>query len=127
MNADQELGDFSSQSAMIKNGWNINVKTTNDPKYFNKCGGTNTWFGYTYGKTVGSISTTFSGYGKAVLFYGNCIGGQVKVYLNGNEINRAHRQPSKEFTFNYSKGDTLSIKEFRASIIKLNSLEIKPN
>ena len=126
LNADKRLGDLSSQSVMIKNGWIINVLSANDPKYKNQCGMNKTWFGYTYGYPVGSVKTTFLGNGKAVLNYGNCYyKGQVKVLLNKKQISSANGNViNKEVTFNYSKGDTLIIKEVNVAIIKLNSLEI---
>ena len=59
---------------------------------------------------------------------GNCYQkGQVIVYLNNQEISRATAYESKkEVTFNYSKGDTLLIKEVNIGIIKLNSLDLSP-
>ena len=107
---------------MRENGWIINLTKENDPKYAGICG-TKTWFGYEYGWPVGSIQTTFLQDGNAKLNFGNCYFlGYVAVTLNGKEISRAvANDKSKEVEFEYSKGDTLSIKEVNVAIIKLNS------
>ena len=96
--------------------------------YSPQCG-MDTWFGYNYGRLVGSVQTTFQGTGKAVLNFGNCYqSGRVIVYLNGKEISRAHgKTPRKEVEFQYSKGDLLRIEEVHVAIIKLNSLELYHN
>ena len=128
---DQKLGNFSSTSVMIKNGWMINCRSQNNPYYNNMCQKFDkNWFGYTNGDAVGSVGTTFSGNGNATLKYGNCFTkskkGQVKVELNGKEISSANQgELGKEIIFNFSKGDQLEIKEVNTAIIKLNSLEIE--
>ena len=111
---------------MRENGWIINLTKENDPKYAGICG-TKTWFGYEYGWPIGSIQTTFLQDGNAKLSFGNCYFlGHVSVVLNGKEISRAGANDvSKEVEFQYSKGDTLSIKEVDVAIIKLNSFVLK--
>ena len=107
------------------NGWRIDVTNSMEPKYGFTCG-RKTWYGYNYAFSVGSIQASFEGTGTAKLRYGNCyMSGQVIVYLNGKEISRAEAYDTmKEVIFNYSKGDTLLLKEVNIAIIKLNSLEL---
>ena len=124
---DEKLKDLSSAEAMKLNGWRINTKYSMNSKYRSRCGD-ETWYGYNYGYSVGSAQASFEGTGTAKLSYGNCYQkGQVLVYLNNEEISRATASESKkEVTFNYSKGDTLLIKEVNIGIIKLNSLDLSP-
>ena len=113
---------------MRENGWIINLKKENNPKYAGLCG-TKTWFGYEHGLPNGSIETTFRHDGSAKLSFGNCYEnktGYVSVALNGKEISRAGPNvKSKEVEFEFLKGDTLSIREVNVAIIKLNSLVLK--
>ena len=122
---DSNLGEFSSPAVMRKNGWVVDAAYENVPKYSNWCG-TKTWFGYNYGRSVGSVKTTFHGNGIAKLNFGNCYkSGNVIVYLNDKKIGRAHGYVrSREIKFKYSKGDTLMIKELNVAIIKLISLNL---
>ena len=123
---DKKLEDLSSSKVMGLNGWLIDAPYENNPKYYRQCG-TNGWFGYKYGYPVGSIKATFRGeFGVASLSFGNCYSkGQVIVYLNKKEISRAEGNVSnKDVVFNFTKGDTLSIKEKNVAIIKLNELRI---
>ena len=124
---DEKLKDLSSAEAMKLNGWRINAKYSMNSKYRSRCGD-KTWYGYNYGFSVGSAQASFEGTGAAKLSYRNCYQkGQVIVYLNNQEISRATAYESKkEVTFNYSKGDTLLIKEVNIGIIKLNSLDLSP-
>ena len=73
----------------------------------------------------GSISTTFSGNGRAELDFGNCyVTGTVYAYLDGNEIASASKETPNvkvEFGFNYES--ILNITEV-VGIIQLNSLII---
>ena len=126
-NIDEKLEDLSSAEVMRSNGWVIDASYSMDSKYRARCGG-KTWYGYNYGKYVGSVQAKFKGSGTAKLSYGNCYPqGQVIVYLNGVEINRAAASNSiQEVTFNYEKDDTLVIKELNIGIVKLNSLELSP-
>ena len=109
---------------MIRNGWKIDATFSMDTKYLS-CGD-KTWYGYSYGQSVGSLQATFRGRGRAELCYGNCYRqGQVVVYLNDEEISRAEAYSKmKEVSFNFSKDDILLIKEINVGIIKLNSLKL---
>ena len=71
INVKSSIGDFSSPTVMRENGWQIEAAFENYPKYSSWCGNT-TWFGYNYGASVGSISTTFLGNGNATLNFENC-------------------------------------------------------
>ena len=127
-NTDNKLTDFSSAMVMERNGWKLNIKYSMTSAYSRQCG-MDTWFGYNYGRSVGSVQTTFQGTGKAVLNFGNCYqSGRVIVYLNGKEISRAHGNTlRKEVEFQYSKGDLLRIEEVHVAIIKINSLGLYHN
>ena len=79
--------------------------------------------------SVGSISTTLYGNGRAKLDFGNCEAGQnirfVKVYLDGTEIDSApNLTPSKSIEFDFTDGSVLKISEHTESILQFNSLEI---
>ena len=124
-NADNKLTDFSSAMVMERNGWKLNIRCSMTSKFSPQCG-RDTWFGYNYAQSVGSVQTMFQGTGKATLNFGNCYGsGHVIVYLNGREISRANAyQPRIDVEFQYSKGDILYIVEVNTAIIKLNSLHL---
>ena len=116
---------------MKKNGWILEPSTQDSMNpgrkvEFSQVCGNDTWYGYADGDTVGSVQPTFEGNGKATLDFGNCQSqGYVKVFLNGVEISRANAMtPTVQVIFEYSKGDTLLIKELKSSIIKINSLNL---
>ena len=108
---------------MKTNGWVVDVTQSKDSAYAARCG-TSTWYGYTYGKAVGSVTAVLKGFGAAHLSYGNCYQrGRVAVFLNGNQISYVgENTQEKVIDFAYSNGDTLMIKELYTAIIKLNYL-----
>ena len=110
---------------MKKNGWVFDVTHSNDTRYAKQCG-TASWFGYSYGSPIGSVTALLIGSGNATLSYGNCYGGgRVSVYLNGNEISHAFgNTPTKEIAFEYTNRDVLTIMEMYIGIIKLNYLHL---
>ena len=111
---------------MKKGGWNFDVSHQHTYyKYARECG-TSTWYGFKYGYPIGSVTAIFAGSGKATLNFGNCYAsGRVVVYLNEKDIGHADANtPKQEITFDYSKGDNLTIKEENMAIIKLNSLNL---
>ena len=87
------------------------------------------WYGWTTQATVGSISTTFNGIGRAQLDFGNCWpgnqGGLVKAFLNGAVIASAPiNTPSVTVEFDFEIGSVLKIAEYKGKIIQFNSLDI---
>ena len=66
------------------------------------------------------------GDGRAELDFGNCNHwGQVKAYIDGNEIGSASAQDgSKKVEFEFGQGSKLEIIEDPKAIIQFNSLEI---
>ena len=98
----------------------------NSDTYSNRC---SNWYGYGSGNNgvdIGSISSTFSGSGRAKLDFGNCffLEGTVYAYLDGNEIASASKEtPSVTVEFDFNVGSILMITE-AIGIIQLNSLDI---
>ena len=89
------------------------------------------WYGWGYYHQTsvdfdGSISTTFSGNGRAELDFGNCFyKGTVYVYLDGNEIASASKEtPNVKVEFYFNDESILKITEVDIGIIQLNSLHI---
>ena len=74
----------------------------------------------------GSISTTFSGNGRAELDFGNCyVTGTVYAYLDGNEIASASKEtPNVKVEFGFNDESILKITEVDVGVIQLNSLII---
>ena len=110
---------------MQANGWTFHAKPNSETKRNSAMCGTETWFGYKYGKKVGYVWKTFRENGTATLKFGNCYPrGVVIVYLNDIEISRATSSTLEvEANFEYFKGDVLSIME-KNGFIKLNSLKL---
>ena len=92
--------------------------------------GRETWFGWSSGTSVGAISAIFKGSGVATLTFGNCWGsatGDVIAYLNSNIIGNARHGQNITVTFDFSRGDILTLAEYNTAIIKLYNLEINCN
>ena len=92
-------------------GWNLDLK--NDPiatsSYRKHCG-THTFWGYKYGKKVGTMSYVFKGHGEATLKFGNCYTrGETKVYLNDKRIGSAKSKTKNEIILSYKPGDILRL------------------
>ena len=113
-------------------GWNINVANgvwnRNGIDTRRNCTG---WFGFENGQTIGSISTSFSGKGRARLEFRNCEfwAGYVQVILDGVEIVRSKEDKTNkrehiDIDFNYNHGSLLEIKEINVGIIEVTKLEI---
>ena len=88
------------------------------------------WYGYGSGNNgvdIGSISSTFSGSGRAKLDFGNCffLEGTVYAYLDGNEIASASKEtPNVKVEFGFNDESILKITEVDVGVIQLNSLII---
>ena len=84
------------------------------------------WYGWMYGNP-GSISTTFSGVGRARLDFGNCFWnegkGTVKVFLDELEIGSTDASIRKTVEFNFNSGSVLKITEDEGAI-EFNSLQV---
>ena len=94
---DHPLSDLTSQNVMEVNGWIINATNTFGTARYDRSCGTDTWFGFTFNKPVGAISTTLKGTGTATLRFGDCCndcGGDqlVKVYLNGRLLAETNKK-----------------------------------
>ena len=113
---------------MIRNGWNVDVDFSNgedreDRNVQKQLCTTNKFYGYKGGEQVGRIYTTLKGYGKIILWYGNCYAtGRVTVSLNGIEIDGTSKIQHQWVSFQYRKGDFLEIKELKFAIIQLHQL-----
>ena len=127
---DQGLENVKNMEEMVSAGWNlkdIEVDPIKKSKYTRYCG-TETFWGYKYGKPVGKITYSFKGDGKATLKFGNCYkGGRAKVYLNKNLLDSTTRYKNKTIHFEYKQGDTLMVKETGAGIFIIHSLKISCN
>ena len=127
---DSNLTNLTTKSEMVSNGWKINVEYSSSADQFDDythiCGN-ETFYGYNTDNTVGEVSTTFKGYGKATLSFGNCHKkGHVVVTLNNRELARVHASnPNNVIAFYYKTGDVLHIKEVLTAIIKLNYLKLE--
>ena len=87
------------------------------------------WYGWSYKGQInvdGSVSTTFSGIGRAELDFGTCFyKGTVYAYLDGNEIASASKEtPNVKVEFDFNNESILKIIEVDVGIIQLNSLII---
>ena len=86
------------------------------------------WYGWSPkgSLTEGSITTTFSGSGRARLDFGNCnFKGIVKAFLDGQEIGSADALiPHKVVEFNFNPGSVLRMSEYGKGVIQFNNLEI---
>ena len=89
------------------------------------------WYGWSPkgSLTEGSITTTFSGSGRARLDFGNCnFKGIVKAFLDGQEIASAIPKsaliPHKFVDFNFHPGSKLTIREDETGVIQFNSLAV---
>ena len=84
------------------------------------------WYGWNGGPSIGSISTTFNGIGRAKLDFGNCwMNGNVKATLNGTVIASASQNtPSVTVEFDFHVGSILKIAEHGSCIMQFNSLDI---
>ena len=79
--------DVASKKTMERNGWKVETDHSNgdDPNQITneKNCSPDTFYGYRSNDTVGRVSATFMGSGKAKLLYGNCDkNGYVIVGLN---------------------------------------------
>ena len=85
--------------------------------------GCKNWFGWGNSNTVGSLSTTLKGNGRAELDFGNCFSrGKVKAYVDGYLIETANaNEVSKKKQFQFDDGSELKIEE-DIGIIQFNSL-----
>ena len=115
-------------------GWNIDCdegvwQQGARDNYGHKC---SNWYGWTSiasnpNASIGSISTTFNGIGRAQLDFGNCwysSPGFVKAILNGTVIASATKNtPSMTVEFDFHVGSILKIAE-HGSIMQFNSLDI---
>ena len=111
-------------------GWNLKKLDVHPiaTSKFNRWCGSDTFWGYNYGRKVGRISYIFKGDGEARLNFGNCFTkGTAKVYLNGNKIGLAKRKENKQIKFAYTTGDTLKIKEVGTGIFIIHALKISCN
>ena len=120
---DIALGDISSDSTMMKNGWNVDIEYSNtkdwSQDYLVNCG-TQTFYGYHGDQKVGSVSATFKGSGNATLIFGNCYKeGFVEVLLNEEQLKQANQEKYKTVAFSYKRGDTIKIREVNTAIMKL--------
>ena len=105
-------------------GWTLDVDYGSVlDKNFRKCRDDNSWYGYGGGR---SIKTNLIGYGKARLDFGNCYdNGNVRAFLNGNEIGKATQyELSKKIEFYFNNGDTLELKEFYFASIRFNNFTV---
>ena len=83
------------------------------------------WYGQTGVQFDGSISTTFSGNGRAELNFGNCYKGTVYAYLDGQEIASASKYtPNVKVEFDFNDESILKITEVDVGLIQLKSLII---
>ena len=126
---DKKLENIRNKAAIMAAGWNLDLK--NDPiatsSYRKHCG-THTFWGYKYGKKVGTMSYVFKGHGGATLKFGNCYTrGETKVYLNDKFIRSAKSKTKNQISFTYKPGDTLRLKEVNTGIIIIYSLMISCN
>ena len=121
---DKALSDVRQSVDILSNGWETDSTDLNS-NYEAECDDGDTWYGYSKEDSVGSISATFQGAGTADLSFGNCLnGGIVQVTLNKFEISKKLMKGKKEVTFEYAKGDNLTIREYGGTIWKLYSLTL---
>ena len=120
--SDEALVDLSRSANLMENGWVIDTDSSNQ-QYDSQCG-TKTWFGWRGGYSKGSISTTFKGFGWATLTFSNCYQrGYVDAYLNNDVIGNAQSFHNTTVTFEFSKGNVLTLTESNVAIIKLHELK----
>ena len=127
MCTDRALSDVRQSVDILSNGWETNSTVLNS-YYEAECDDGDTWYGYTIHDSVGAIYATFQGSGTATLSFGNCLNGSiVRAFLNDKMISEIHMKGKKEVTFEYSKGDTLTIAEYGGVVWKLYSLTLNCN
>ena len=118
--------------------WNINLNnnfTDSQNREYPGASKCTNWYGWTNLEPQGSISTVLKGNGLAKLNFGNCWDGmkpwtksQVKVYLDGKEIQSAkHGQSNVLVEFEYEEGSKLEIREMNVGIIQFNKFETFPS
>ena len=126
---DEHFAKLTSESVMVKNGWNADLDYSNGNdwnKAHERDCSTDTFYGYRGGNLVGSVSANFKGSGRGALSYGNCYKtGYVMVSLNGVEIGRSTSNSQDSVKFQYRRGDVLKIEEHDTAIIKLFSLDLQ--
>ena len=124
---DQGLENVKNMEEMISAGWNlkdIELDPIKKSKYTKYCG-TETFWGYKYGKPVGKITYNFKGDGKATLKFGNCYKrGRANVYLNKTFLASTTRYENKTIHFEYKSGDTLMVEETGTGIFIIRSMKI---
>lgn len=111
---------------MSHNGWSLGVHQwqNNHPKVVPRCRRGRNWFGWSNGRSVGTVATTLTGNGIAILNYGNCwTSGWVRVRLNNKLISQALKnQRARIARFRFRHGDRLTITdEGSSSKIAINS------
>ena len=110
-------------------GWTIDMThiggSPGSERFAPGCEGVPFW-GYSFDRPIGKLSTVFLGHGEATIDFGSCyLQGRTKVHLNGELIGTATaNQKSVVKTFSYKPGDTLRLEEVDVGIMALNSLEI---
>jgi len=119
---------LESTSTDHADGWTIDCKKGVWTKHDKNC---HNWYGWSPkgSLTEGSITTTFSGSGRARLDFGNCnFKGIVKAFLDGQEIASAIPKsaliPHKVVDFNFHPGSKLTIREDETGVIQFNSLAV---
>ena len=114
----------NSQSATVT-GWMFDLDS--GPWNYGNIGtcGDASWFGWKTGAAIGTISTILYGNGNASLTFGNCWNtGQVKLFLDGNEISSASSNSliTSEFEF---KDSNIRFEEHNTAIIRFDDFEIQ--
>ena len=120
---------------MKSNGWKFDIQHPNADnngvgQHCVSNGEKAAWFGWTDGNGVGTLSTTFTGYGEATVDFGNCWNqGNVKLYLDSTLIEAAPvGTKSKVAKFQFTPGTVLKLKdEDGNAVIMLNSVGVNCN
>ena len=107
-------------------GWDVDVNTV--LSYHKDGCGTSSFVGYR-GNTAGTVSTTFQGFGRASLDFGNCgsySNTVINVFVNDTWIASAKQsQKSLRINFYYKPLDELRIVAMNSfSYMVINSLQI---
>ena len=118
--------DLSNQQVMESNGWVFNITHSMGGYFLTHCGG-ETWYGWAWGSTAGSLQILLEDSGVATVNYGNCYSnGVVNVFLNNELISSATANvKNKVVNSHFSTGDVLKFTEEKQGIIKLNSIVLK--